>query len=96
MEVVGWIGDNAKTENIDSFVLRDNDFTIVRHNDPTGRRNGTGSLANNQVDARRLRAGGVQSHLRHTLVDLDVLSPNYGRIPMIESSPSLHSRWETA
>lgn len=34
MEVVGWIGDNAKTENIDSFVLRDNDFTIVRHHDP--------------------------------------------------------------
>jgi hypothetical protein len=34
MEVVGWIGDNAKSEDINSFVLLDHDFTIVRKNDP--------------------------------------------------------------
>jgi hypothetical protein len=34
MEVVGWIGDNARSENIDSFVLRNEQFTIVRHQDP--------------------------------------------------------------
>jgi hypothetical protein len=34
MEVVGWIGDNARSEDIDSFVLANSDFTIVRKNDP--------------------------------------------------------------
>jgi hypothetical protein len=34
MEVVGWIGDNARAENIDSFVLKEDNFTIVRHHDP--------------------------------------------------------------
>jgi hypothetical protein len=34
MEVVGWIGDNAKSEDINSFALTDHDFTIVRQNDP--------------------------------------------------------------
>jgi len=33
MEVVGWVGDNTRSENIDSFVLRKGDFTIVRHNE---------------------------------------------------------------
>jgi len=30
MEVVGWIGDNTKSEDINSFALADHDFTIVR------------------------------------------------------------------
>ena len=34
MEVVGWVGDNVRSENVDSFVLKDETFTIVRHNDP--------------------------------------------------------------
>ena len=34
MEVVGWVGDNVRSENVDSFVLKDDTFTIVRHNDP--------------------------------------------------------------
>ena len=34
MEVVGWIGDNAKSEDINSFALADHDFAIVRQNDP--------------------------------------------------------------
>lgn len=34
MEVVGSIGDNTRSENIDSFVLREDKFTIVRHLDP--------------------------------------------------------------
>ena len=34
MEVVGWVGDNVRSENVDSFVLEDDTFTIVRHNDP--------------------------------------------------------------
>jgi hypothetical protein len=33
-EVVGWIGDNTRSEDTDSFVLREDHFTIVRHNDP--------------------------------------------------------------
>lgn len=33
MEVVGWVGDNVRSENIDSFVLKEDTFTIVRHND---------------------------------------------------------------
>ncbi len=34
MEVVGWVGDNVRSENVDSFVFKDDTFTIVRHNDP--------------------------------------------------------------
>jgi len=34
LEVVGWIGDNARSEDTNSFVLREDHFTIVRHNDP--------------------------------------------------------------
>ncbi len=34
MEIVGWVGDNVRSENIDSFVLKDDTFTIVRHHDP--------------------------------------------------------------
>jgi len=34
MEIVGWVGDNVRSENIDLFVLREDNFTIVRHNDP--------------------------------------------------------------
>lgn len=34
MEVVGWIGDNTRSENIDSFVLKEDNLTIVRHDDP--------------------------------------------------------------
>jgi hypothetical protein len=37
MEVVGWVGDNVRSENIDSFVLREGIITIVRHNDPDWR-----------------------------------------------------------
>jgi len=29
MEVVGWIGNDIRTENIESFVLKEYDFTIV-------------------------------------------------------------------
>jgi hypothetical protein len=34
LEVVGWIGDNTRSEDTDSFVLREDHFAIVRHNDP--------------------------------------------------------------
>ena len=34
MEVVGWIGDNVKSEDINSFVLTNDDFKIVRQHDP--------------------------------------------------------------
>ncbi len=34
IEIVGWIGDNTKSEGINSFVLADDNFTIVRQNDP--------------------------------------------------------------
>jgi hypothetical protein len=34
IEIVGWIGDNAKSEEINSFVLAGDNFTIVRQNDP--------------------------------------------------------------
>ena len=34
LEVVGWVGDNVRSENVDSFALMDDTFTIVRHNDP--------------------------------------------------------------
>lgn len=34
MEVVGWIGGNTRSEDIDSFVLREGNVTIVHHNDP--------------------------------------------------------------
>ena len=34
LEVVGWIGDYTRSENIDSFVLKENEFAIVRHKDP--------------------------------------------------------------
>jgi hypothetical protein len=34
MEIVGWVGDNVRSKNIDSFVLKEDDFTIVRHHDP--------------------------------------------------------------
>jgi hypothetical protein len=33
IEIVGWIGDNAKSEQISSFVLAGENFTIVRRND---------------------------------------------------------------
>lgn len=33
MEVVGWIGGNTMSEDIDSFVLREDHVTIVHHND---------------------------------------------------------------
>lgn len=33
MEIVGWIGGNTRSEDIDSFVLREDYVTIV-HNDP--------------------------------------------------------------
>jgi hypothetical protein len=31
LEVVGWVGGNARSEDIDSFVLREDHVTIVRH-----------------------------------------------------------------
>lgn len=34
IEIVGWVGDNTKSEDINSFVLADDNFTIVRQNDP--------------------------------------------------------------
>jgi hypothetical protein len=34
MEVVGWVGDNVRSENINSFVLKDGHFKIVHHHDP--------------------------------------------------------------
>lgn len=34
IEVVGWVGDSTRSENIDSFVLKGDKFVIVRHNDP--------------------------------------------------------------
>ncbi len=33
LEVVGWVGDYARSEDIDSFVLREDHLTIVRHSD---------------------------------------------------------------
>jgi hypothetical protein len=33
LEVVGWVGDNARSEDIDSFVLGDDHVTIVRHDE---------------------------------------------------------------
>jgi len=33
LEVVGWVGDNARSEDIDSFVLREEHVTIVRHDE---------------------------------------------------------------
>ena len=33
LEVVGWVGDNARYEDIDSFVLREDHVTIVRHDE---------------------------------------------------------------
>lgn len=35
MEVVGWVGDNVRSENVDSFVLKEDNLTIVRHQDPS-------------------------------------------------------------
>lgn len=35
LEFVGWIGDNTRSENIDLFVLKEDTFRIVRHNDLT-------------------------------------------------------------
>jgi hypothetical protein len=34
IEIVGWIGENAKSEDIDSFVNSGEHFTIVHQNDP--------------------------------------------------------------
>ncbi len=34
IEIVGWIGDNAKSEAINSLVLSGDNFTIVRQSDP--------------------------------------------------------------
>lgn len=34
LEIVGWVGDNARSEDIDSFVLREDRVRIVRHDDP--------------------------------------------------------------
>ncbi len=34
LEVVGWVGDNVRTDDIDSFVLKEDHLTIVHHNDP--------------------------------------------------------------
>jgi hypothetical protein len=34
IEIVGWIGDNTESEEINSFVLAGDSFTIVRQNDP--------------------------------------------------------------
>ena len=34
LEVVGWVGDNARIEDIDSFVLKEDHLTIVHHSDP--------------------------------------------------------------
>lgn len=33
LEVVGWVGDNARSEDIDSFVLKEGHLTIVRHDE---------------------------------------------------------------
>lgn len=33
LEVVGWVGDNVRSEDIDSFALREDHVTIVRHNE---------------------------------------------------------------
>lgn len=33
LEVVGWVGDNARSEDIDSFVLREDHLKIVRHDE---------------------------------------------------------------
>jgi hypothetical protein len=33
LEVVGWVGANTRTEDIDSFVLREDHLTIVHRND---------------------------------------------------------------
>jgi hypothetical protein len=34
LEVIGWVGDNVRSENIDSLVLREDHLMIVRHHDP--------------------------------------------------------------
>lgn len=34
LEVVGWVGDNARIVDINSFVLKEDHVTIVHHNDP--------------------------------------------------------------
>ena len=34
MEIVGWIGNNARSEDIYAFVLASSDFRIVRQSDP--------------------------------------------------------------
>jgi ABC-type uncharacterized transport system permease subunit len=39
MDVVGWIGDNVRSEDINSFVLTNDDFKIVRQNDPNWEEN---------------------------------------------------------
>jgi len=39
MEVVGWIGNNTKSEDIYSFVLANSDFRIVRQSDPMWTKN---------------------------------------------------------
>ena len=35
MEVVGWIGDDARSEDIHSFDISNGDFSIVRQSDPS-------------------------------------------------------------
>ena len=35
LEIVGWVGDNARSEDIDTFVIKEGPVTIVRHKDPT-------------------------------------------------------------
>lgn len=39
MEVVGWIGNNTKSEDIYSFVLANSDFRIVHQSDPMWTKN---------------------------------------------------------
>jgi hypothetical protein len=48
MEVVGWAGDNVRSENVDLFIVKDDTFTIVRHK--PGRRKGKGFSNNNPVE----------------------------------------------
>jgi hypothetical protein len=33
LEVIGWVGDNTRIEDIDEFALREDSIEIVRHND---------------------------------------------------------------
>jgi hypothetical protein len=35
LEVVGWIGDNSRIQDVSSFVLSGNQFRIIRKTDPT-------------------------------------------------------------